>query len=216
MFGRLSVGLISLGMVAYIPTLAQGVFRASPIFAGSILGLSAIGWPLASSFAGRIYLKIGFQDTGLIGAAVILVSTMAYLLVSLHSSLLLLAAGTFSLGVRLGLVTTPMIVGAQSVVDWGRRGMVTGVVAFGQMFGGALSTAIFGSTFNGRLAHWLATAPASLGAHIPTPDRVASLLEQGSTPPVQTLSMYTSPIDRHWANPPEARKRLEDACLTPH
>jgi len=179
----LVVGLITLGMVAYIPTLAQGVFRASPVVAGSILGLMSIGWPLASSFAGRIYLKIGFRNTGLIGALFILASTLVCLLVSTRSSILLLAVGSFGLGVGLGLVTTPMIVGAQSVVDWGRRGAVTGAVTFGQMFGGTLSTAIFGSLFNGSLSRSLAAAPTSLAGQIPTPDRAASLLEQGGAAP---------------------------------
>lgn len=179
----LVVGLITLGMVAYIPTLAQGVYRASPIVAGGILGLMSIGWPLSSAFAGRIYLKIGYRDTALIGAVVILLSTAACLFVSLNSSILLLAAGSFGIGIGLGLVTTPMIVGAQAVVDWGRRGAVTGAVTFGQMFGGTLSTAVFGSLFNGALVRWLASAPASLGGGVPTPDRAASLLEQGGASP---------------------------------
>ncbi len=188
----LVVGLITLAMAAYVPTLAQGVYGASPVVAGGLLGLMSIGWPLASAFSARIYGPIGFRDTALIGVLLILAGAGICAGIPRGGSLGLLAGPVFVLGMGLGLVSTPLIVGAQSVVDWGRRGAVTGAVTFGQMFGSTMSTAIFGGLFNSSLARWLSQAPPSLQALAPTPDRVANLLERGGGIPVPLLDLIRS------------------------
>ncbi len=172
----LVVGLLTLGVSAYVPTLAQTVFGATPILAGFLLGLMSIAWPTASSISGKIYLKIGFRDTALIGIALVIAATTIFTLVTPQSVVYLLAAGTLTMGFGLGLVTSPMIVGAQSVVDWGRRGVVTGAVTFGQMLGGTLSTAIFGSVFNSSLLSWFDHAPESIRSLLPSPDHAADFI----------------------------------------
>jgi len=172
----LVVGLLTFGVSAYVPTFAQTVFGATPIVAGALLGLMTIAWPLAASISGRIYLKIGFRDTALIGSLLVLAGTGIFCLITQNSPLFAIAAGTITIGFGFGLISSPMLVGAQSVVDWGRRGVVTGAVTFGQMLGGTLSTAIFGSVFNSALVKWLAAAPASLRGQLPQPDHAADLI----------------------------------------
>jgi MFS family permease len=179
----LVVGLITLGVSAYLPTLAQTVFGATPILAGALLGVMSIAWPLASSISGRIYLKIGFRDTALIGFFLVVAASWIFVLISPKSVVYALAAGTITMGFGLGLVTSPMIVGAQSIVDWGRRGVVTGAVTFGQMLGGTLSTAIFGSVFNSSLVKWFANAPEAIRSSLPAPDHAADITRQASSVP---------------------------------
>jgi len=183
----LMTGLITFGVSAYVPTFAQSVYGASPIIAGGILGLMSISWPIAASYSGRLYLKIGYRDTALIGAVLVIAAAIVLSAVAETGALLLLAVGTVGIGAGLGLVTTPLIVGAQSIVDWGRRGVVTGAVTFGQMLGGTLSTAIFGSVFNSGLAGWFRHAPAGLISRLPSPDHAADLLKNGQSGPVMNF-----------------------------
>lgn len=180
----LTVGLMTLGVSAYVPTFAQTVYGSAPIVAGAILGLMSISWPLAATYSGRLYLRIGYRNTALLGGAVVIAAAALFSEVGQSGSVLLLGAGTVVMGAGLGLITTPMIVGAQSIVDWGRRGVVTGAVTFGQMLGGTLSTAIFGSVFNSALASWFRRAPQSIRSQLPRPDHAADLLQGGATGPV--------------------------------
>ena len=67
----LAVGVMLIGLVSYIPLYAQGVLGTSALVAGFAVAALTLGWPLAASVAGRIYLRIGFRATALIGAAVL-------------------------------------------------------------------------------------------------------------------------------------------------
>lgn len=172
----LVVGLMTLGISAYLPTLAQAVFGATPLLAGVLLGVMSVAWPTASSISGHIYLKIGFRNTALFGGSLAVVGAIIFALVARHSVVYLLALGAITTGFGMGLIVSPMIVGAQSIVDWGRRGVVTGAVTFGQMLGGTLSTALFGSVFNSSLIRWMSGAPASIRASLPPPDRAVDVI----------------------------------------
>lgn len=57
------------------------------------------------------------------------------------------------LGAGFGLLSTPTIVGIQSVVGWDKRGVVTGANQFGRYLGQSLGAAIFGAIFNATYTH---------------------------------------------------------------
>jgi hypothetical protein len=71
------------------------------------------------------------------------------------------------MGAGLGLLSTPLIVGLQSVVGWNRRGVVTGSNMFARQLGQTIGAAIFGSIANAVLADWLVHAPSSLAGQLP-------------------------------------------------
>ena len=68
----LAIGVILIGLTSYIPLFAQGVLGTSALVAGFALAALTLGWPLAASLAGRIYLRIGFRSTALIGSGVVI------------------------------------------------------------------------------------------------------------------------------------------------
>ena len=68
----LAIGVILIGLTSYVPLFGQGVLGTSALVAGFALAALTLGWPLAASLAGRIYLRIGFRNTALIGAAVLI------------------------------------------------------------------------------------------------------------------------------------------------
>ena len=74
---------------------------------------------------------------------------------------------TFVLGAGLGLLSVASIVGPQSTVGWGQRGVVTGTVMFCRYLGQSLGAAIFGAIFNAALSGKLHAASAPLRHRLP-------------------------------------------------
>jgi hypothetical protein len=60
----------------------------------------------------------------------------------------------------MGFASVSTVVAIQSVVGWGKRGVVTGSNMFIRTLGSAVGIAVFGSIANGRLAHRKQTPPA--------------------------------------------------------
>ena len=114
----LAVGVMLIGLTSYVPLFAQGVLGTNALVAGFALAALTLGWPLAASVAGRIYLRIGFRNTALIGAAVILVGAALMVLLSTRSSIWQVAATCFVVGLGMGLTVSPTLIAAQSSVDW--------------------------------------------------------------------------------------------------
>jgi MFS family permease len=142
------VGILLLGLTSYVPLYAQSVLGTGAVVAGFALAAMTIGWPIAAATAGRLYLRLGFRTTMLIGAVVALVGAGLLLTVDEHSSVLHLAAPCFVLGLGFGYVTSPSVVAAQSAVPWRQRGVATGATIFGRSLGSAVGVAAFGAIAN--------------------------------------------------------------------
>ena len=163
----LGLGALLIGLSSYVPTWVQGVLGTGAVEAGLALGALTLGWPLAASQAGRLYLRIGFRDTALIGVALAVVGTLLTATLPASSSVWRVAGAMFVTGVGLGLSSSPLIVALQSVVGWDRRGVVTGTNMFSRSIGSALGAAAFGAIANTTLAHRFASPPAGLTGEVP-------------------------------------------------
>ncbi len=185
------LGLLVMGLSTFLPTYAQDVLGAGAIVAGFSLAVMSIGWPLASTFSSRIYLRIGFRDTALIGTLFCLASGLIFGSLPESAPVWLAAVGSLVMGVGLGLLSTPIIVGLQYVVDWEHRGTVTGANMFTRQLGQTLGAAIFGTVANSTLARWLDRAPASVAGHAPkTVNAVGKLLGGRTHRPGTSIETY--------------------------
>lgn len=177
----LALGLISIGLVTFLPTYAQGVLGVSAIVAGFALAVMSISWPLSSSFSGWLYMGIGFRNTALVGAIICLGASSIFVLLPEVTSIYVVATGSFIMGAGLGLLSTPLLVGLQSVVDWNRRGVITGSNLFARQLGQTVGAAIFGGIANASLLAWLAKAPSSIAGQLPrTIDTASQYLGNGA------------------------------------
>jgi EmrB/QacA subfamily drug resistance transporter len=163
----LGVGVLLIGLTSFIPLYAQGVLHTTALVAGFALAALTLGWPLAASMAGRIYLKIGFRRTALIGAVVTMIGSALLTLLSSHSSVWQVAATCFVIGMGLGLVASPTLIAAQAAVDWDRRGVVTGTFVFSRSMGSALGIAVFGAIANASLSRRIGGHISSTASGIP-------------------------------------------------
>jgi Na+/melibiose symporter-like transporter len=162
----LAIGVMLIGLVSYIPLYAQVVLGKSALVAGFAVAAMTLGWPIAASMAGRIYLRIGFRATALIGAVALAVGAVMLSLISPTSSIWQLAATCFVVGLGLGLSASPTLIAAQSAVDWSQRGVVTGTNVFARSMGSALGIAVFGAIVNSSLGDRIGAHP-STAAGIP-------------------------------------------------
>jgi EmrB/QacA subfamily drug resistance transporter len=145
------VGAVVLGLTSYVPTFAQGVLGAGPVTAGFALATLTIGWPLAAAYSGRLYLRIGFRLTALVGAALAVAGTVAVVVAASAESLAALAAACFVVGAGLGFIASPTLIAAQSSVGWAERGVVTGSNLFARSIGSAVAVAALGAVANAVL-----------------------------------------------------------------
>ncbi|MDF5752209.1 MDR family MFS transporter [Spongiactinospora sp. TRM90649] len=174
--GSAVVGMALIAPTVYLPTFAQGVLGASAVAAGFALAVQSMSWPLAASFAARLYLRFGFRDTALAGIVLLLVSGVMFAMLSPSSSVLYAGLCSFVNGGGLGLISVSMLVAAQSQVGYDRRGVVTGGVIFFRITGGALGTAVFAAVANAALAR-------ELGGRAGSVDEAARALNGGADGP---------------------------------
>jgi len=148
----LCVGAVTLGLTSYIPTYVQGTLGTGALAAGFALAPLTIGWPLASSLSGRVYLRFGFRTTAVAGALVVVASMLAMILtLGEDSPIWTVPVLCFVVGCGMGLIAGPTLIAAQASVGWAQRGVVTGNNMFARSIGSALGVAAFGAVANAML-----------------------------------------------------------------
>ena len=155
----LTLGAVLFGLTSYLPTYVQEALGHGPLVAGFALATLMIGWPIAASNSGRIYLRFGFRICALTGASIIVAGTALLLLLDEHSSVFFVGAACFVIGAGMGLTASPTLIAAQSSVGWHERGVVTANNLFLRSMGSAVGVATFGALVN-----------AVLGTHPRTPE----------------------------------------------
>jgi MFS family permease len=144
----LGMGAMLIGLTSFVPTYLEGSVDAPPLAAGLALAALTNGRPISATLAGRIYLRIGFKQTALIGLGLTLLGTLVLALTASTPSIITVAITCFVIGLGLGLVATPTLIAAQASVQWNERGVVTGTNQFARAIGSALGVAIFGAIAN--------------------------------------------------------------------
>jgi EmrB/QacA subfamily drug resistance transporter len=158
----LVIGVLLMGLTSYIPLYAQGVLGHGAVSSGFALAALTLGWPLAASNAGRLYLTIGFRATIVTGSVIALAGTLLLLPIGPHSSLWYVAVPCFVMGFGFGFAAAPAVIVAQSAVDWQRRGVTTGATMFARSVGSAIGVAVFGAMVNAGVTDRIGHATPSL------------------------------------------------------
>lgn len=188
-----TIGMGCMTMVPnmFLPIFAQSVIGVSAITAGFILASMSITWPISSSFSGHLYLRIGFRNTAVCGISIVIIAASSFLFMSYPGDVWILVAIQMLMGAGFGLISTPLMVGVQSTVDWGKRGVVTGASMFSRYFGQSLGAAVFAAIFNAVLFDKLYEAPESLQNALPKVNEVVEVLQSAhSNDTVQTYLQH--------------------------
>ncbi|WP_252435765.1 MFS transporter [Pseudonocardia humida] len=148
----LGVGAILIGLTSFVPTYLEYSLGVPPLVAGLALAALTLGWPLSASLSGRLYLRLGFRPTVLVGLALVVGGTGSLALLAHSPSVAAVAISCFLTGAGMGLVATPSIIAAQASVEWHERGVATGTNMFARSLGSALGAAALGAVANGVVA----------------------------------------------------------------
>ena len=147
-----TVGAALIGLTAFVPTYLVVGLGVSELVGGLALATLTIGWPIAASLSGRLYLRIGFRSTALLGGAIVVVGTAALALLGPYPSVWSVAIVAFVIGLGFGFAAVPTLVAAQSSVGWEERGVVTGASMFTRSVGQAIGAAVLGAVANAVIA----------------------------------------------------------------
>ncbi len=140
-------GIAMVGVITFLPTFVQGALGATALVAGLSLSAMSIGWPLASTIAGHMLVKVGTRRLSHLGGAAVFAGPVVITLFG-ASGAPAAAAGAFLLGVGLGILNTIFIVAIQTSVPWAQRGAATASNLLMRILGNALGAAVFGGVLN--------------------------------------------------------------------
>ncbi|MEV3930116.1 MFS transporter [Streptomyces sp. NPDC049944] len=154
-----AMGLLMVAPTVFLPTYAQSVLGLGPIAAGFVLSVMTLSWPVSAALSDRVYNRIGFRRTAIIGMSGALLVLLCFPLLPYPGSAWQPALLMLLLGATLGLFQLPLIIGVQSTVGWAERGTTTASVLFCRQVGQSLGAAVFGAVANGVLTSRLASSP---------------------------------------------------------
>ena len=149
-------GVVMIGVITYAPPYVQGVMGYAPLVAGFALTTMSLGWPVASSTAGRLLIPLGPANTARLGGVAALVGGSLYLLLRPELGPWWVAASSFFVGVAMGFINTSSIVSIQSTVSWERRGTATAGNMLMRLLGNSVGAALLGGVLNASLARRIA------------------------------------------------------------
>jgi len=184
----IGMGIATMGPSMYLPVFAQSVSGVGAMAAGFILASMSITWPLSSSLSGKLYLRVGFRNTALCGIIIVIIGAASFLLIPFPGPVWSLVAIQMTLGAGFGLITTPLLVGVQSTVVWGQRGVVTGTNIFSRYFGQSIGAPVFAAVFNATISDKLPSAPEVLQETLPGVNKMVAVLQTHTS--VSEVSLY--------------------------
>ena len=154
-------GTVMFGVTAYVPLYVQQVLGGSPYAAGVAVGAMSIGWPVTSTIAGLILVRVGYQRLVLAGAVALFAGGLTLALAPATLGVLWMSAGSLIIGCGMGLFTAPLLIVIQASVAWSRRGAATALNQFSRTIGGAVGVSLMGVL----LQLFLSSARDPLAAH---------------------------------------------------
>jgi EmrB/QacA subfamily drug resistance transporter len=149
--GNVLLGALLFSITAYVPMFGQGVLGGTAVDAGTILAPILIGWPISSTLAGRLLLKVGYRAMSIGGAILGLAGALLLASAEAGTGRPQIMAAMLIIGLGLGFASMPYLLGVQSAVPWHQRGVATSSVQFFRNIGGALAVAALGALLSSRL-----------------------------------------------------------------
>ena len=150
-----STGVILIGLSSYLPMYVTGVMEQKAIVAGFTLTAVSIGWPLASTAAGRLLPKYGASKLSFIGTIFLMFGTFSFIFIYPLLHPIIIAVCSFCIGIGMGLTSTSFIVTIQEAVTHEWRGVATASNLFMRNFGNMFGAALLGVIVNKTISKYL-------------------------------------------------------------
>jgi EmrB/QacA subfamily drug resistance transporter len=164
-------GMAVIGLTTFLPMYVQAVMGRSPLEAGFMLTAMVLGWPIAATLGARNFARFGLQPILILGAALLPVGAVPFVLLSPTTPPLVAGFGSLVMGFGMGFLSTAAIVLIQGSVDWSERGAATASNLFARNLGSTLGAAVLGTVLNASLA----------GGHAGSLRQIQQLLQGGGS-----------------------------------
>ena len=138
-------GMAFMGLTTFLPMFLQAVARHTPVASGLALTMMLVGWPGGATLAARTFTRVGLRKYLLIGSAAMPLGATMFLLLNPSSSIFIAAAGSFVMGVGMGIISTCSLILIQETVQASERGSATASNVFSRNLGNTLGAAVFGA-----------------------------------------------------------------------
>ena len=169
-----AAGGLMIGLITYSPTYVQGVMGFAPLIAGFALSTMSLGWPLASSLAGRLLIPVGPANVARMGGVAVVVGGLLYLLLRPALGPAWVAVSSFAVGVGMGFINTSSIVSIQSTVTWERRATATAGNMLMRLLGNSAGAALLGGILNATLGARIVRSGSGASVSIADIERIMS------------------------------------------
>lgn len=157
-----TTGMMLIGISSFLPAFVQGVMEKSATIAGFTLTAMSIGWPIASTVAGKVILTIGYRMTTLIGGIFLVLGGSLFVTIIPEAGPMGAAVSSFFFGAGMGLTSTSFIVLIQESVPWNQRGIATASNMFMRNLGNTVGAALLGGILNNQILRYFSTHAATL------------------------------------------------------
>lgn len=152
----LATGVILIAVSSYLPTYVTGVMEQPAAIAGFTLTAMSIGWPIASTMAGRLLIRYGNFRISLAGGIFLVTGALLFVAMRPEAGPWWAALSSFVIGIGMGLTSTSFIVSIQSAVTYEKRGVATASNMFMRNLGSTIGVALLGTVLNTSLLNYFA------------------------------------------------------------
>ncbi len=146
-------GMALVGLTTFLPMYVQGVMAQTPLVAGFSLTMMVLGWPIGATLAAKNFNRFGPRAMLLLGAGLLPVGAVAFLMLGPATSVLVAGGGSIVMGLGMGFLSSSAIVMIQGSVGWSERGAATASNVFSRNIGSTLGATVLGGVLNVSLSH---------------------------------------------------------------
>lgn len=144
----LTVGMVMMGVSAFLPAFVQGAMGRSAAIAGIMLTVMSVSWSAASTAMGRLMVHTSYRTTALLGGLSLVLGSALLVFMEPASGLALVGFGSALVGFGLGTYNVTFLVAIQSNVEYHVRAVATSSNLFTRQMGRAVGAAIMGAILN--------------------------------------------------------------------
>jgi len=168
------------GLIAYFPLYAQAVLGGGVTDVRNVVYALALPTTLGILLGGALVSRLGYRNTILTGAGVLVAGLLWLQSINSSSSLVQFMEVAVPMGLGSGLMIPPTIVAFQNSVQKTEIGVASALAAFTLNLGAAIGVAALGAiqanSLATQLSSLLAGAPASMRASLSDPNIVGQIL----------------------------------------
>jgi EmrB/QacA subfamily drug resistance transporter len=150
--GGLTIGILLMCVVAFLPTYVQAVMDLGPTFAGLAVATQSVSWSCGAIMAGRLVVSMSYRATGILGALLLIGGTTFLITLDRDSPFIWLLPAALLVGLGMGFCNQAFLLIIQGNVGWNERGIATASFLFLRTIGQAFGAALGGAFLNFGIA----------------------------------------------------------------